>query len=138
MTPFGLTILPSSDGFEMTLQKLERRIAERGVPILARIDHAEGARIAGLSMPATTLLIFGDARVGTPLMQASPTIAIDLPLKILVWNDAAGQTFVGHNDPAWLAERHGGLVALDETLARIGALLSDLARAATGRDEAAY
>ena len=136
MTPSGSTILPSSDGFEATLQRLERKIAERGVPLLARIDHAESASIVGLSMPPTTLLIFGDARVGTPLMQARPTIAIDLPLKMLVWNDAAGQTLVGYNDPVWLVERHGGLGALNDNLARIGALLSDLARTAAGRDKA--
>jgi uncharacterized protein (DUF302 family) len=74
--------------------------------IFARIDHAEGARSVGLSLLPTELLIFGNAKAGTPLMQAAQSIGIDLPLKALVWQDASGDTWISYNDPSWLASRH--------------------------------
>jgi uncharacterized protein (DUF302 family) len=95
--------------------------------LLARIDHAEGARLAGLALGPTVVLIFGNAKAGTPLMQAGRAIGIDLPLKILVWEDDSGKTKMTYNDVEWLAKRHAvseGLVpivqkmkhALDEVL----------------------
>jgi uncharacterized protein (DUF302 family) len=78
----------------------------RGMTVFAHIDHAAGAAAAGLSLRPTEVLIFGNAKGGTPLMQAVQTIGIDLPLKALVWQDASGVTFLSYNDPAWLAKRH--------------------------------
>ena len=75
--------------------------------IFARVDHAAGATSVGLPLRPTELLIFGNARGGTPLMQLAQTIGIDLPLKALAWEDAAGKTWLSYNEPAWVAERHG-------------------------------
>ena len=75
--------------------------------IFDRIDHAEAAKKAGISMRASQLLIFGNPKGGTPLMVAAPTVAIDLPFKALAWEDADGKVWLGYNSPAWLKERHG-------------------------------
>ena len=98
--------------------------------VFARIDHAEGATLVGLSLRPTEVLIFGNAKGGTPLMQAAQSIGIDLPLKALVRQDASGETWLSWNDPAWLAARHG-LNGVDAVTGRLSALLDDLAKAAT-------
>ncbi len=92
---------------EETLARLKRTIAARGLTLFAEIDHAKGAEEAGLTLPPTTLLIFGAAKTGTPLMQADRTMGIDLPLKALVWQDGAGKTWISAIDPIWLAKMHG-------------------------------
>ena len=86
---------------------MESAAKAKGLTIFARIDHAAGATSVGLPLRPTELLIFGNARGGTPLMQLAQTIGIDLPLKMLAWEDAAGKTWLSYNDPAWLAARHG-------------------------------
>jgi uncharacterized protein (DUF302 family) len=98
--------------------------------VFARIDHAAGASQAGLSLRPTEVLVFGNARGGTPLMQAVQTIAIDLPLKALVWQDASGVTWLSWNDPAWLAARHG-LADTDAVAGKLTAVLAEVAEAAT-------
>jgi uncharacterized protein (DUF302 family) len=90
-----------------TLQRLEDILAEKGIPILARIDHSGAAADVGLQMKPTELLIFGNARAGTPLMLAAPTLALDLPLKVLVWEDPAGSVWAMYNSPEYLQLRHG-------------------------------
>jgi uncharacterized protein (DUF302 family) len=107
MAADGLVTLPSSFGPKETMDRLEAEIKGNGLTIFAHIDHAAGATAAGLSLRPTDLLIFGNAKGGTPLMQAGQTIGVDLPLKILVWEDASGQTWLSFNDPHWLAKRHG-------------------------------
>jgi uncharacterized protein (DUF302 family) len=102
----GLTTLRSNHGPKDTMDRLEAAVTTRGMTIFARIDHAAGARDAGLSLRPTELLIFGNAKAGTPLMQAAQSIGIDLPLKALVWQDASGDTWISYNDPSWLANRH--------------------------------
>ncbi|HVU38156.1 MAG TPA: DUF302 domain-containing protein, partial [Opitutales bacterium] len=77
------------------------------------IDHAAGAAEAGLALAPTVVVIFGNAKSGTPLMQANQTLGIDLPLKALVWQDVAGKTWLSYNDPAWLAQRHGVMVSTE-------------------------
>jgi uncharacterized protein (DUF302 family) len=99
--------------------------------VFARIDHAQGARDAGLALRPTELLIFGSARGGTPLMQIQQTIGIDLPLKALAWEDAGGKVWLSWNDPAWLASRHGIAAGGELTKALAGALAA-AARAAAG------
>jgi uncharacterized protein (DUF302 family) len=100
--------------------------------VFARIDHAAGAAEVGLPLRPTELLIFGNAKGGTPLMQAEQVIGIDLPLKALVWQDEAGVTWLSYNDPTWLARRHG-LAGGTETAARaMAAALDGVARAAAG------
>lgn len=107
MSADGLITVSSSFGPEETLMRLETEVRAKGMTIFARIDHAAGAAEAGLPLRPTELLIFGAAKGGTPLMQATQTIGIDLPLKALVWQDEAGKTFLSYNDPAYLAGRHG-------------------------------
>lgn len=103
----GLITLPSRFGGRETAERLVAAIAERGLTLFARIDHAAGAAAVEMALLPTELFIFGNARGGTPLMQAAQTIGIDLPLKALVWEDAESGTFLSYNDPAWLAQRHG-------------------------------
>jgi uncharacterized protein (DUF302 family) len=103
----GLTSLRSSFGPKATMDRLEAQIQSRGLKVFAHIDHAAGAAEVGLTLRPTDLIIFGDARGGTPLMQSAQTVGIDLPLKALVWEDAAGKTWVSYNEPSWIAHRHG-------------------------------
>ena len=109
--------------------RLEAETKARGLAVFARIDHAAGAAQAGLALRPTELLIFGNAKGGTPLMQSSQTIGIDLPLKALVWQDTAGKTWLSYNQPSWLAKRHGAAAA--PAVEAMTALLGALARKAT-------
>jgi len=102
----GMLHTPSPHPFSETLRRLQAAIAKRSIPMLAIIDHAEGAAKAGLSMNPATLLIFGNAKAGTPIMQAAPTAALDLPLKALVWQGAEGQVWISINTPQFLQTRH--------------------------------
>src|SRR5271168_2983654 len=107
MAAEGLITIPSRYGPVETMNRLEAEVKGKGLTEFAHIDHAAGATAVGLGLNPTDLLIFGNAKGGTPLMQAVQTIGIDLPLKILVWQDAAGPTWLSYNDPSWLAKRHG-------------------------------
>jgi uncharacterized protein (DUF302 family) len=131
MAASGLTTLPSSHGPKDTMDRLEAAVKARGMTVFARIDHAAGAAAAGLSLRPTELLVFGNAKAGTPLMQSVQAIGLDLPLKALVWQDGAGDTWLSYNNPAWLAKRHG---LSGETATAIGmmtAALDAVAKAAT-------
>jgi uncharacterized protein (DUF302 family) len=128
----GLTTIPSSFGPEETATRLEAALGEKGAAVLARIDHAAAAAQAGLTLGPTLLLIFGNPRVGTALMQAKQTMGIDLPLKALVWQDASGKTWVSYNDPAWLAGRHGIAAEVHPALERMSGGLAAIAAQATG------
>jgi uncharacterized protein (DUF302 family) len=107
MAAIGLTTVPSDFGPKETMDRLEAEIKAVGMSVFARIDHAAGAAAAGLPLRPTELLIFGNAKGGTPLMQADQAIGIDLPLKALVYQDASGKVWLAYNDPSWLASRHG-------------------------------
>jgi uncharacterized protein (DUF302 family) len=107
MAAQGLTTIRSSFGPQDTMDWLEAAVKAKGMTVLARIDHAAGAAGSGLSLRPTAVLMFGNAKAGTPLMQSVQTIGIDLPLKALVWQDMSGKTWLSYNDPAWLAQRHG-------------------------------
>jgi uncharacterized protein (DUF302 family) len=89
------------------MSRLEAEVKARGMTVFAHIPHDRGAAAVGVPLGPNDLLIFGNAKVGTPLMQLAPTIGIDLPLRVLVWQDAEGSTWLSYNDPAWLARRHG-------------------------------
>jgi uncharacterized protein (DUF302 family) len=131
MTAQGLTMLPSSHGPKDTMDRLEAAVKAKGMMVFARIDHTAGATAIGLSLRPTELLIFGNAKAGTPLMQSIQTIGLDLPLKALVWQDESGRTWLSYDDPAWLAQRHG---IGGETRAVVGmmtAALDSVAKAAT-------
>jgi uncharacterized protein (DUF302 family) len=122
MAAQGLTTIKSSHGPQETMNRLDAAVKAKGMTVFARIDHSAGASAVGLSLKPTEVLIFGNAKGGTPLMQSAQTIGIDLPLKALVWQDASGDTWLSYNDPAWLAKRHG----LDGTEAPIGNLTATL------------
>jgi uncharacterized protein (DUF302 family) len=131
MAADGLTTLPSSHGPKETMDRLEAAVKEKGLMVFARIDHAAGAAAAGMSLRPTEVLIFGNAKGGTPLMQAMQTIGIDLPLKALVWQDASGGTWLSYNDPGWLAKRHGLGSGSETTVAALAAALHAVATTAT-------
>ncbi len=109
MTSFsnsGIVTVPGKQSVEQTVRKIEETLRERGIKLFALIDHSGEAQEAGLHLRPTKLLIFGNPQAGTPLMVESPTIAIDLPLKILVWADDEGRTQMSYNGPAYLTARH--------------------------------
>jgi uncharacterized protein (DUF302 family) len=103
----GLTTIASSLGAKATMDRLEAEVKAKGLTVFARVDHAGGAAAVGLPLRPTELLIFGNARGGTPLMQASQLAGIDLPLKALVHEDASGKVWLTYEDPSWIAQRHG-------------------------------
>src|SRR5271163_5331261 len=107
MTPSGLVTCISSFGPKETVDRLAAAITTRGISIVARIDHAAAAAAIGMELRPTEVLIFGNPRAGTPLMQSVQTVGIDLPLKALVWQDEGGTTWLAYTDPQWLAQRHG-------------------------------
>jgi uncharacterized protein (DUF302 family) len=100
------TTVESHFGPHETLDRLEADVKSRGMTVFARIDHAAGAAAVGLTLLPTAVVIFGNARGGTPLMQANPLIGIDLPLKVLVWQDTSGKTWLSYVDPTGLARRY--------------------------------
>src|SRR3974390_126140 len=103
----GLTTRPSSHGPKETMNRLEAAVKAKGMTVFARIDHAAGAAEVGMPLRPTELLIFGNAKGGTPLMQGNQATGIDLPLKALVYEDATGKVWLAYNDQHWIAERHG-------------------------------
>ena len=131
MATDGLTTIQSSFGPQDTVRRLEAAVKAKGMTIFARIDHAAGAEEVGLALRPTELLIFGNAKGGTPLMQSDQTMGIDLPLRALVWQDAAGNTWLSYNDPSWLAQRHGLGAEAATTVRALTAALNALAKAAT-------
>jgi uncharacterized protein (DUF302 family) len=129
----GLKTIPSHFGTKETIDRLEAEIKAKGLTVFARIDHAAGAAAIGMSLRPTELLIFGNARGGTPLMQADQRIGIDLPLKGLAYQDDAGKVWFAYNDLHWLAQRYGlesAVAANVETLSKaLDALASGAAKA---------
>ena len=125
----GLVTIQSANSAEETLSKLEAALEENGLLTVAVVDHSANAERAGLELPPTYLVIFGNPNVGTPLMQAKRMVAIDLPQKMLIYEDEAGDVYVTYNDPQYLAARHG-LTDVDEQLGMISNALSNLAGAA--------
>src|SRR5579863_1804550 len=120
----GLIHLPSKYSVDETMERLEALLKEKGVAIFTRIDHSGEAAKAGLEMRPAKLLIFGSPKAGTPLMQAAPTLAIDLPLKALFWQDADGKVWLTYNDPAYLQRRHGVPAELLPNIAGVSRLLA--------------
>jgi uncharacterized protein (DUF302 family) len=123
-----LQTIPAHGRVDEIVMRVEHALADAGMKIFARIDHAAEAHAAGLAMRSTVVIVFGSPKGGTPLMVARPTVAIDLPLKALIWEDESGTTWLTYNMPA-LLDRHGLDRALAERLAPAGALLE---RAAVG------
>ncbi len=103
----GLITVKSPFSPKETMDRLENLLQQKGMTIFARVDHAAGAKKVGKTLRPSELLIFGNPQGGTPFMECAQTVGIDLPLKALVWEDASGQVWLGYNDPAFLAARHG-------------------------------
>ena len=132
MAEDGLVSVASQHSVKDTLDRLEADLKAKGITVFARIDHAAGAASVAMSLRPTELLIFGNPKAGTPLMQSNQTIGIDLPLKILGWEDAGGKVWITYNDPAWLARRHRPGAETQASVNALANLLANLAKAAAG------
>jgi uncharacterized protein (DUF302 family) len=126
----GLTSIRSAFGPKETMDRLQAEIRAKEMTVFAQIDHAAGAAEVGLTLRPTELIIFGNARGGTPLMQSVQTVGIDLPLKALVWEDADGKTWLSYNEPSWIAQRHS-IVKAEPVVSKMAAGLSAISRAVT-------
>jgi uncharacterized protein (DUF302 family) len=124
----GMANVKSPYSVAETVRRLEVVLGAKGIPILARINHAAGAITAGLSMRPTEVLIFGNARAGTPLMLAAPSLALDLPLRTLIWEDETGAVWVSYNTPEYLQERHGFPEELITNISGIRAIVEQAVR----------
>jgi uncharacterized protein (DUF302 family) len=125
-TDNGLIHLSSPYGVEETLKRLDSVLQARGLTVFARVDHSGEAEKVGMKMHPTKLVIFGSPKGGTPLMVAAPTLAIDLPLKALVWEDAGGKVWVSYNTAEYLKQRHNIPDDLVKNIAVIGPLLESV------------
>ncbi len=124
----GIADVPSSHSVDETVERLKAILKEKGVTLFALVDHSGEAAKVGMKMNPTKLLIFGNPQAGTPLMLAAPSAAIDLPLKIIVWEDKEGKAWVSYNTPEYLMKRHG----LPPELLRNIAVVEALAQKAAG------
>jgi len=126
----GLISVKSAHSVGETIDKLQATLEAKGMTIMARVNHAAGAQKAGLELPPTELLIFGNPKIGTPLMHCQRSVAIDLPQKALAWEDAEGQVWLSYNNPEYLNQRHG-LGDCAEVLKKVSGALANFAKAAT-------
>ncbi|PCM43993.1 DUF302 domain-containing protein [Marinobacter sp. ANT_B65] len=126
----GLIVVKSNHSVAATADKLETVLSEKGMKVMNRIDHAAGAESAGLELRPTEVVIFGNPKVGSPLMQCAQSVAVDLPQKALVWEDESGQVWLGYNDPQYLKARHS-IEGCDAVLEKVSNALANFAKAAT-------
>jgi uncharacterized protein (DUF302 family) len=118
----GIVDLPSNHPVDQTVERLQGILQQKGVTLFALIDHSGEAKKAGMEMRPTKLLIFGSPKAGTPVMLAAPSVAIDLPLKILVWEDSQGKVWISYNSAAYLQARHGVPQELLQNISAAGVL----------------
>jgi uncharacterized protein (DUF302 family) len=126
-----LVALESKFAVKETIDRLAATLERRGISVIARVDHAAGAKAAGMNLPPTEVLIFGNPKLGTPLMQSNPLIGIDLPMKILSWQDKTGKVWIGYVAPATLKSRYG-IGDRDEVFQSMTKALEGLTKAARG------
>ena len=124
----GIVTIRSHQSVDQTVGKIEELLRAKGVKLFAVVDHSGEAENAGLRMPPTKLLVFGSPKAGTPLMLASPSVAIDLPLKILVAEDGAGTVWISYNSPGYLGSRHALPEELLQNIAVVEALAANVAQ----------
>lgn len=127
----AITAMESKFAVKETADRLAAELDKRGIKIAARIDHAAGAKAAGLDMPPTEVIMFGNPKLGTPLMLAQPSVAIDLPMKMLIWQDKTGKVWIGYTAPSALKDRYQ-ITGQDEPLKSMAGALDGLAKAASG------
>jgi uncharacterized protein (DUF302 family) len=126
----GLISVKSSHDVKVTADRLENILNQKGMTVFIRINHSAGAQKVGKKLRPTELVVFGNPKVGTPLMQCGQSVAIDLPQKALIWQDDKGQAWLTYNDPNYLAQRHG-LSECTEVIKKVEKALSNFAKAAT-------
>jgi uncharacterized protein (DUF302 family) len=126
----GIISVKSSHGVKTTADRLENTLKQKGMTVFIRINHAAGAQKVGKKLRPTELVVFGNPKVGTPLMQCSQSTAIDLPQKALIWEDQEGTVWYSYNDPNYLVERHG-ITGCAEVIKKIEKALNNFAKAAT-------
>jgi uncharacterized protein (DUF302 family) len=126
----GLISIKSAHGVSATADRLENILKEKGMTVFIRINHTDGASRVGKTLRPTELIVFGNPKVGTPLMQCAQSVAIDLPQKALIWEDENGQVWLSYNDPGYLAKRHN-IQNCDAVLNKIRGALSKFSDAAT-------
>lgn len=126
----GIIKMKSQYTVPVTANKLVTVLKEKGMTVMGRVNHSANAKTAGLELKPTELVIFGNPKVGTPLMHCARSVAIDLPQKALIWEDASGQVWLGYNDPAYLKQRHS-IAGCDAVLEKIQGALNAFAKAAT-------
>lgn len=127
----GIATLRSEHSVKVTLDRLASALEGKGIRVMARIDHAAGAKAAGLDLRPTELLVFGNPKLGTPLMQANRQIGLGLPMKVLAWEDEQGQVHLAYTKPAALAAQYG-VSGKDEILAKMSKALENFTKAAAG------
>ena len=126
----GMISMKSAHSVKETTDRLDRILRDKGMTVMKRVDHAAGAASVGRQLRPTELLIFGNPRIGTPLMQCNPGVAIDLPQKALIWEDDSGRVWLAYNDPKYLALRHD-LRGCEEILDKVATALGNFSAAAT-------
>ncbi len=126
----GVISVKSAHDVNATADRLVSALKSKGMTVFARIDHAQGARKAGISLRPTVLVVFGNPKVGSPLMACASTTAIDLPQKALIWEDKSGQVWISYNDPAYIAKRHGIGDCGKDALAKVTGALKKFTHAA--------
>lgn len=126
----GMIHVPSSFDVEVTADRLESVLNEKGMTVFKRVKHSEGANKVGIDLRETELIIFGNPKVGSPLMKCEQSIAIDLPQKALIWQDENAKVWVSYNDPEYLKNRHK-VTGCDEVFAKVGKALAGITKAAT-------
>ena len=129
----GMISIKSAHTVAVTADRLEKILTSKGMTVFKRIDHAAGAQKVGKTLRPTELVIFGNPKVGTPLMLCSQSVAIDLPQKALIWQDEAGQVWFSYNDPAYLALRHN-IQGCDEVLKKVAGALGKFAAKASAAE----
>lgn len=125
----GIIKVKSNHSVEQTADKLEQVLLSKGMKIFQRVKHSDGAKTVGIDINPTELIIFGNPKVGAPLMKCAPSVAIDLPQKAVIWQDATNKVWISYNDPAYLKQRHN-IQGCDEVLAKVSGALSKLTGAA--------
>jgi uncharacterized protein (DUF302 family) len=124
----GIIDVPSNHSVDETVEKLKNILESKKIMLFALVDHSGEATKVGMKMRPTKLLIFGNPKAGTPLMLSAPSVAIDLPLKILVWEDAQGKVWLSYNSPEYLQQRHGLPQDLVQNIAVVGVLATEAGR----------
>ena len=127
----GLIVLKSPYSAKDTMNRFEEIVKQRDLNVFARIDHTAGAAKIGKVLRPTEVLVFGNPQGGTPFMECAQTVGIDLPLKVLVWEDESSQVWIGYNDPAYIAQRHG--VSQCSVVENLGKALKSIAETAVAR-----